>query len=106
MGGGALYKGTWGSTIPRDGLGIGSNARDEIMYKFLSTKTGRRCSTDDVPVQTWWGMDKDHGPKAKVTLELHSDYVLVRREAVCCGCFACCGKEDVYACVDLLLRPS
>ena len=106
VGGGALYKGTWGSTIPRDGLGIGSNARDEIMYKFLSTKTGRRCSTDDVPVQTWWGMDKDHGPKAKVTLELHSDYVLVRREAVCCGCFTCCGKEDVYACVDLLLRPS
>eukprot|EP01043_Picozoa_sp_COSAG02_P062920 COSAG02_NODE_8798_length_2440_cov_4.297736_6_plen_145_part_00 len=106
VGGRALYNGTWGSTVPTRGLSIGSNARDEMMYTFLSTKTGRQCSTNDRPVHTWWGWDKDHGPKSKVTLELHSDYVLVRREAVCCGCFTCCGKQDVYACVHVLLRPS
>ena len=96
----ALYNGTWSSTIPANGLGIGSSARDEIMYKFLSTKTGRPCSNNDTPIRMWWGIDKDHGPNAKATLELHSDYVLVRRNATCCCCFSCCGKEDVYACVD------
>ena len=75
--------------IPTQGT-TGGAASEEMMYSILSHMSGGDCKPGTA-LHEWQGVSKGD-KKAAISLELHENYLMLKKTSGCCGC----GKSETY----------